>query len=39
MSVIGGGVIGGIEIESQGVIDGDDGDGGGGGIGSESAPS
>ena len=34
--VIGGGVIGGIEIESRGVIDGDDGDGGGGGIGSES---
>ena len=32
----GGGVIGGIEIEGLGVIDGDDGDGGGGGIGSES---
>ena len=32
--VIGGGVIGGIEIGSRGVIDGDDGDSGGGGIGS-----
>ena len=37
--VIGGGVIGGIEIESRGVIDGDDGDGGGGGIGSGPSPS